>query len=259
MIEGLGRWLRAYAEKDGRGYPDWLMRYGPIVRRLRRRGLEGATILEIGANENGFSRFSGLPVIALDLSAAHLDACRRTQRVRPVVGDISALPFRAGTFGTCVCVDTFEHLPEETRPRAVDEIVRILDERGAAVVSFPSGAGAVAAELRVREAYQSRTGNRLRWLEEHDQEGLPCPDSICGRFREQMDDRYVVSVEKNANLVVWWWMWRIMLCGWPGRGNSVFQAALRVVAPLLSRIHVGKCYRSIVWVEPGDSSGSAAS
>ena len=259
MIEWIGKRLRAYAEKDGRGYPDWLMRYGPIVRRLRRHGLEGAAILEIGANENGFSRFSGLPVIALDINVAHLDACRRTQRVRPVVGDVAALPFRAGTFAVCVCVDTFEHLPEGTRYRAVDEIARILDDRGAAVVSFPSGAGASAAERRVREEYRHRTGNRLHWLEEHDREGLPSPDSICGRFREQMDGTYIVSVEKNANLLVWWWMWRIMLCGWPGRGNAVFQAGLRLTAPLLSRMHVGRCYRSIVWVEPGERTGGAAS
>ena len=34
MLESIGQRLRAYAEKDGRGYPDWAIRYVPIVKRL---------------------------------------------------------------------------------------------------------------------------------------------------------------------------------------------------------------------------------
>ena len=104
MFETLGKRLRSYAEKDGRGYPDWAVRYVPLVRRLGTRLPNATRILEIGANENGLSRFAGVPVIALDVALDHLKAARATQNVTPVVGSITALPFREDCFEICACL-----------------------------------------------------------------------------------------------------------------------------------------------------------
>ena len=62
--------MRAFAEKDGRGYPDWAMRYLPVVRRFGRRVFREHTVLEIGANENGIARFVETHVVAVDIVRA---------------------------------------------------------------------------------------------------------------------------------------------------------------------------------------------
>lgn len=242
--------LRAWAEKDGRGYPDWAMRYLPILRRLGRETLTRGRILEIGANENGLSRFASVPVIAVDIARAHLTACRDTQRITPVVADIAALPFRDGTFALCVSVDTFEHIPESARDTAIAEMTRVSDAAATLVVTFPSGEDSVEAEREVRERYRALTGNTIKWLEEHDDVGLPNPDKMQARFRECAGDTHDISAEGNAPLRIWRWMWYVMMCNWPGRGNAVFQMILRILTPLLSRMRFGKTYRTMIWVEP---------
>lgn len=250
MLDGLGRRLRAYAEKDGRGYPDWAVRYVPIVRRLRPRLASSQRILEIGANENGLGRFAAVRVVAVDTSVEHLKAARTGLDTIAVVGDIRALPFRDGSFDVCVCVDTFEHLPENARDGAAGEMARVLHDSGTALVAFPSGAASTRAEASIIEAYRRFTGNTLHWLDEHAALGLPEPERIIRRFEVLMNGTHRVWQTKNATLWLWRWMWLVLMCGWPGRGNSLFQALLRAMTPVLCRIHVGQCYRFMIWVEP---------
>lgn len=250
IVSGAGRALRAYAEKDGRGYPDWALRYAPIVRRLSRgRDLRKARILEVGANENGIGRFAGVKPVAVDVAVEHLRAARSAQDVIPVAASVDALPFIKDAFDVVVSVDTFEHLPQGIRGDAVDELCRVLREDGSAAVAFPTGPAAEAAERDVRERYREFTGETLRWFEEHSREGLPDPMAIRGRFEESAGRTHRVSSSKNATILVWRWLWYVLLCGWPGRGNAFFQAAARVLTPVLCRMHWGACYRRIIWVE----------
>lgn len=250
MFSALGNWLRAYAEKDGRGYPDWAIRYQPIVRRFGKRTLRSNTILEIGANENGIARFVKTRVVAIDIAFDHLQAARAVQGVLPVVADIAALPFRDEQFKVCVCIDTFEHIPGPNRYAASDEIVRVLDRTGRAVVAFPAGPRAFRAEERVRRAYRRATGGTIQWLEEHLAEGLPNSVRLYAHFRDRADSTYRITRTGNATLLIWVWTWKILMCNWPGRANDVFQLLLRCLVPIISRIHIGRCYRAMIWIEP---------
>lgn len=250
MFEALSRSLRAFAEKDGRGYPDWAVRYVPIVKGLKRRRLDPERILEIGANENGLGRFAGLRPVALDVAVEHLEAARAGYGAVPVVGDAAALPFRDGAFDLCACIDTLEHLNEATRKRAVDEIARVIGSTGTAVVAFPSGIAAERAEKTVRQRYRQYTGRFLTWLEEHLAEGLPEADAVTALIETRMAETHRVTRMKNGSLWIWVWMWMVLLCGWPGRANAFFQAGLRVLTPLLCRIHAGTCYRAVIWMDP---------
>lgn len=250
MRDALGRRLRAYANKDGRGYPDWAMRYVPIVTRLSRNDLLRSLILEIGANENGLARFVSQRVVAVDVNIDHLRACRASQNVAPVCADIGALPFADDTFAVVAAVDTLEHLPADARENACAEIVRVLQPSGSAAVAFPAGEAARRAEASVREAYRAYTGETLKWFEEHDEVGLPNPEAIRRTFEERRDGAHRVAMTRNGTLWIWRWSWRVMMCGWPGFANAAFQAALRAVTPFLCRIHVGPCYRRVIWLEP---------
>jgi len=245
-----GQRLRAYAEKDGRGYPDWAVRYVPVVNRLRPRLQEGSRVLEIGANENGLSRFAKVRTIGVDINPLHLAAARAAQDVLPVVADLAALPFADGAFDVCACMDTFEHISEEHRERAVREIVRITSRRGVDVAGFPSGDASARAESAIREAYHRFCGRTIPWLEEHTEYSLPDAQAIARAFDAEAGSTHTVEIGKNANLRMWSSMWRVLLCGWPGRGNAVFQVLLRWATPVLCRMHFGRCYRVLIWVEP---------
>jgi len=244
--------LRAYAEKDGRGYPDWAVRYVPLVRGLRKRGARFDRVLEIGANENGLARFADTNVIAVDVNMRSLRAARDTQRVQPVAADMAALPFRDNTFDICVSVDTFEHANDETRRRALVEMLRVLVLTGVGAVTFPSGDAAARAEERIRHAYRQYTAAEIRWLEEHLEHGLPEAEEMEQLARRLAGDARPIRREKNANVRAWSWMWRVLMCGWPGRGNALCQVILRWMTPFLTRAHFGTCYRTIVWLEPTD-------
>ncbi len=247
------RWtqrLRAWAEKDGRGYPDWAMRYHPVVRALRPWFSRSGVVLELGANENGLARFIDRPVVVVDISHESLAAARRAQRVLPVRADISALPFADGSITACVCMDTFEHVNAELRDVAAAEITRALRPDAAAVIGFPAGTGAFEAEARVRAAYYRYTGRTIKWLEEHVDHGLPTGVRMYAALRECAGTGRRVTRTWNANLWVWEWMWLVLMCGWPGRGNAVFQALLRVMTPLLTHCNFGPCYRTMLWVFP---------
>ncbi len=246
----IGDKLRAYANKDGRGYPDWALRYVPVVNRLRKHTGGNARILEIGANENGFARFAKIGTIAVDIEPESLRAARAAQKVLPVLADIGALPFADKSIDVCVCMDTFEHLPAEKREAASGEIMRVMGETGAGVVGFPSGDGALDAERGISLAYKELTGGSLHWLDEHSLHGLPDPDKVCSVFRQLGDGSREVTLTSNAPLWIWKIVFRILLCGWPGRGNAFFQALLRLITPVLCLINSGRCYRSMVWIEP---------
>ena len=250
MFEALGQRLRAYAEKDGRGYPDWATRYVPVVKRLRRRALHTSTILEIGANANGFARFAKERVVVVDIDKAHLQEARAVQDVLPVVADAGRLPFGPQSVDVCVCVDTFEHLSADARDQAVAEIVRALRSTGTAVLAFPDGARAARAEERINAEYRQMTGRAIAWLEQHAAGHLPDADAVVRRLTDLARATHRVSRVKNASLWVWVWMWRVLMCGWPGRGNALFQALLRLGTPVLCRMHFGTCYRTMIWLEP---------
>ena len=242
--------LRACAEKDGRGYPDWAMRYLPVVREWRGRDLAAQPVLEIGANANGFARFARMRVVAVDLSMAHLREARASQTVWPVAADIAALPFRDGSIGTYVCMDTLEHVAPGTRTAAMKELARVLAEEGRAVAGFPAGLRAARAEEGIREAYRRYAGGALRWFEEHATNPLPDPCELKEILAASLGGSHRVKQTGNANIWVWSWMWRVLICGWPGRGNALFQCLLRWSTPLLSRCHFPPCYRCLLWIEP---------
>jgi len=121
-----------------------------------------------------------------------------------------------------------------------------------AVIAFPSGEAAFAAESQIREEVKALTGESIRWLEEHGAMGLPDADRIRADLTVAAGEAYRVTQTGNASLPVWTWMWRVLMCQWPGRGNALFQVMLRWLVPVLSRLHFGTCYRAMLWVFPAD-------
>ncbi len=255
--ESAARTLRAYAERDGRGYPDWAMRYQPIVRRLRLDTNPPRMLLEVGANQAGITRFLGgaradTRIIALDISAEHLRFARETQGVLPVVADMRHLPFADHAFDAVVSVDTLEHIPQSKRRECVREMARVLETTGRAAIAFPCGDRAAEAEQAISAAYARAFGRSLRWLDEHRECGLPNEMEAVKRFTETLNETHRISSSGNANLRVWRAMWLVLLCIKPKRANAIALVLLRAATPVLSRLPARHYYRRIVYAEPRD-------
>lgn len=249
MREAVHETLRAFADGKGRGYPDWAMRYAPVCRRLRPGLRPGLHVLEVGANENGLARFAQVSPVAIDLDPAPLYALRQATTVHAAAADAARLPFADAAFDVAVSMDTLEHLPPKVRPEALQEFVRVLKPGGVGIVAFPSGQASLDAEAEVAAAYARYTGRQLRWLAEHARHGLPDAKDVAQTLTEAAA-RHRVELRWRCSIAAWTWAWKVMLCGWPGRGNSLAQAILRVLAPALTRIHTPPCYRAECWLWP---------
>src|SRR5687767_4228091 len=116
-----GRLKAAYlARFDGWG-PEESLRYLPIRDALRERGLEHASLLEVGSGGKGISPYVRHDIVGCDLAFPEPGPFT----VHRVKSTAEALPIRSRAFDVVVSVDALEHIPAAARPPAIAEMVRV--------------------------------------------------------------------------------------------------------------------------------------
>jgi len=109
-----------------------------------------------------------------------LDAARPPESFsdpRFVIGDTAQLPFAEKTFDISCCVDVLEHLPEQLRHPAIDEMIRVT--RGPVIIICPVAEdGVLAAERLANAAFKGFHGKGHYRLDEHRQAGLPSLEGL---------------------------------------------------------------------------------
>ena len=150
--------------------PDLLRHWylGPRARRhmMMRRFMEvdrhldlgrGRRVLDIGSawgfNVMALERM-GFDATGVDLVPAQFPVGQRIAAHNQVAFDVagadaSALPFADATFDFVTMVETFEHIYNDDRPRALSECRRVLSPRGRLVLSTPNHASVVERVKRV--------------------------------------------------------------------------------------------------------------
>jgi len=119
-------------------------REGRITRRLERAlsapGLHLECAAGVGSLSISLAR-RGHTVIAADFSLRSLQVLVQrtgaTERILPVVADITALPFADDVFSSATSAETLEHIP--SHDIAVTEVARVLAPRGWLVGTVPAG------------------------------------------------------------------------------------------------------------------------
>lgn len=150
--------------------PDLLRHWylGPLARRhmMMRRFLEvdrhldagrGTRVLDVGSawgfNVMALGRM-GFHATAVDLIPTQFPVGKRIADYNGVAfnavgADASALPFKDETFDFVTMVETFEHIYNDDRPRALAECRRVLSGRGRLVLSTPNHSSVVERVKRV--------------------------------------------------------------------------------------------------------------
>jgi ubiquinone/menaquinone biosynthesis C-methylase UbiE len=120
------------------------------------------TILDAGCGEYGLAAFMpSAKITGVDiLPDEDIDSS-----VNYVHGSIIDLPFEEGSVDVAAAVDVLEHLPNDLRPAAVQQLVRVAKK--AIVLTFPSGDAARRVDEDFSRALRSREKANPEWLDEH--------------------------------------------------------------------------------------------
>lgn len=216
---------------------NWLVRYAPVVRFVKRIGT--TDVLEVGSGSWGLADFVDFPVTGCDL---RFDACL-SERLRPIVGSILDLPFDDAQFECVVCLDTLEHLSPDQRERAIQELVRVT--RTYLVVGCPMGKAAHTVDRMLYRNYQLSPGGVPSWLREHMQHPFPRKQDIAHLLGEE-GVRY--RNQKNENI----WMHYALMCAEMAPGLVQMLNALsrmRLVQQYWPSGSLGIAYRTIFFGE----------
>ena len=88
-----------------------------------------------------------------------------------VNADIVALPFADRPFPVVTCIDVLEHLPVETRDKAIFELARVTDR--SLLIACPHGEVARRVDQWYREACVKRGRQVPNWVDEHQRNPYP--------------------------------------------------------------------------------------
>jgi SAM-dependent methyltransferase len=218
------------------------------VRRVLAR-FPGALILDAGCGEYGLAAFMPrADITSVDiLPAESVDARLKYQH-----GSILGLSFEKGSFDVAVSVDVLEHLPENLRTKAVDELVRVA--RRAVVIACPAGRAAREMDERFAGKLTAAGDPLPDWLKEHLQQAYPETDAIIEAIESaavKTGRKTAISVSFSEPLSV-----AQFLRTWSLSSKYGYLAAnllAGIFQPLMPRAAVEEAYRSIILAEFSDA------
>ena len=109
-----------------------------VVRRLvKSHSRPDRPALDAGAGTGLNLRHLPPGSVGLDINPRNVEVLRRRLRNHTVIqGDIEAMPFADAIFGTVVCTEVLEHVPDPVK--ALAEIRRVLEPGGVLIGSVPA-------------------------------------------------------------------------------------------------------------------------
>jgi len=226
---------------------DAALRYRAVLDLLADRWRPDMRVLEVGSGSGGAAEWLRHEVIGVDTSFERT-AERGRRNLVETPGSVTAIPLPDGSFDAVLCVEMLEHIPAEERPRAIEELVRVLAPGGRLILTFPSGAAALALDHWLADAYAARHGKPHPWATEHLALGVPDADEIAALARATGAN---VDIRSHA----WGPGWRFMHDLYTvGRGLPLtwplfHRPFVSLVYQVLARLNGEPSYRAIVVVD----------
>ena len=101
-------------------------------------------VLDVGTGTGRFAAWlakKGFEVIGVDVSEEMLKKAKRkahpqSKNVHLVLGDVNFLPFRKGTFGSCICINVINHI--HSANKFFNEVRYVIRPEGFFIFNFPN-------------------------------------------------------------------------------------------------------------------------
>ncbi|SRR5260221_10446834 len=225
---------------------DAALRYLPVVKLIsKRQNNFKKPILEVGSGTNGISDFYEGKVTGLD-SDFSKTKLKKNPNMTHIKGSIFKIPFKANYFSIVICLDTFEHLPQEKRTLALEELLRVTKKKGRVFLGFPTGLLSKFTEKLATTLYKKTRQKDYPWLKEHEYFGLPDQEVITKYLNSK---RLKFKKISNHNLLIWLGVFFLYMVN---EGNKIGKAA-DLFSPLILRfclaIKFPPFYRIIFLIE----------
>ena len=175
-----------------------LMQIARCVREAeRQRGLGRSRVLELTRHPTGLDGYlPGAQIVRLPTHVAE----------QPVFTADTRLPVADGAFDVCLVTDAYEHLPPETRPHLLSEIVRVT--RGLVLLGCPIDNGLVGRLDRVVfDFIWGKYAERFTPLHQHMRYGVESLEDVIVSLRGRGAER-VLALPANH---VYRWVHQILL------------------------------------------------
>lgn len=224
---------------------NWALRYRPVVELLE--PFRPRVVLDVGSGWHGVGRWRSGPVVQTDLAfGGGTRPDSNPASTSYVASTAERLPFPDGSFDFAVSVDMVEHLPEDIRAPALDELLRVASK--GVVVGFPVGETARSVDERIARALRVTHRGVPAWLDEHlAQRSYPDGELV----RSALRPGWVVTEERisgNVRFQPWLVLTEnlpvLRRVGRRTRTGGGFPRSVQLISRLLDR---GQGYRT-VWL-----------
>lgn len=178
------------------------LRYRSVTELLA--GEPGGRLLEVGSGSRGIRDLidSRWTLTSLDRSFDDYGAARTGSGsgVDRVLGDVTALPFEDRTFDAVIALDLLEHVPAQSRAKALEELARVAGRL--AIVGCPCGRDALEADRRLATRYERIRGGAPAWLTEHLVNGFPSQAELADGLSKHGEVTCFANESAAAHLLV---------------------------------------------------------
>jgi len=213
-----------------------------VAREINKLVDRNSSVLDAGCGEFGLAPF--LPwskVVGLDVAPSK----EIGHNFEFVPGTILSLPFADRSFSVTASVDALEHLPEESRAAAIDELVRVASD--GVVLAFPRGKDARTIDEEYGRALAKRERPKPEWLSEHLSTAYPeVPKMVEAIERAARLRSRAASVEVRYSEWDFGARWIRQSDARSPRFSLFLDLILGIVAPFMPRPAEDRSYRAIL-------------
>jgi SAM-dependent methyltransferase len=149
-----------------RWHPEVAIRYLPIVDEIKRMG-SAVSILDVGSGGLGIAPYLKRNVVGLDTHFSPPFDARLIQKK----GSALDIPFPDKSFDVVISVDMFEHIPPDSRTKAIREMMRVAKQK--VIIAVPCGEMSHKQDKMLEDYYREMYSRSYRFLDEQIEYGLP--------------------------------------------------------------------------------------
>lgn len=223
------------------------IRYGEIVKIIKKSKKNNPSILEVGSGKIGITSYLKQNVIGVDVT---FDDYPSLGYLEEKIYNGSTLEYLNNSFDFVISVDTIEHILINEREKIITEMLRIA--KRCIILTFPCSEKSQLYEKKLERRYIKCGLQVPKYLKEHMECGLPDENEIIHMIKQYLISRnilqYDLTLLPNENLKLWYFHEFFK-----SKGAIYFYPAMVVIKLLLCLMpflaSIGVCYRKIIIIK----------